>query len=88
MIYDFYANTIFNMAARINNGIWLAESSNSIVRKTTQWLEIKFGVNDPGLVPYKIIIPPLPEGGGVYTVLPLSVRPSVRPRYFSSHFSQ
>ena len=56
MIYDFYANTIFNMAARINNGIWLAESSNSIVRKTTQWLEIKFGVNDPGLVPYKIII--------------------------------
>jgi hypothetical protein len=27
---------------------------------------------------------PLPEGGGGYTVLPLSVRP----RYFSSHFSQ
>jgi len=23
----------------------LAESSNSIVRKITQWLEIKFGVN-------------------------------------------
>jgi hypothetical protein len=34
------------------------------------------------------IIPPLPEGGGGYTVLPLSVCPSVRPRYFSSHFSQ
>jgi hypothetical protein len=28
------------------------------------------------------------KGGGGYTVLPLSVRPSVRPRYFSSHFSQ
>jgi hypothetical protein len=35
-----------------------------------------------------LIIPPLPEGGGGYTVLPLSVRPSVHPRYFSSHFSQ
>ena len=42
------------------------------------------------------IIPLLPEGGGGYTVLPLSVcpsvlpsfHPSVRPRYFSSHFSQ
>jgi hypothetical protein len=34
------------------------------------------------------IIPPLPEGGGGYTVLPLSVCPSIRPRYFSSHFSQ
>jgi len=49
------------------------------------------------------IIPPLPGGGEVYTVLPLSVcpsfrpsvrpsfrpsvRPSVRPRYFLSHFS-
>ena len=30
------------------------------------------------------IIPLLPEGGGGYTVLPLSVSP----RYFSSHFSQ
>jgi hypothetical protein len=35
-----------------------------------------------------VFIPPLPEGGGGYTVLPLSVHPSVRPRYFSSHFSQ
>ena len=39
-----------------------------------------------------VIIPLLPEGGEGYTVLPLSVclsfRPSVRPRYFSSHFSQ
>jgi hypothetical protein len=35
-----------------------------------------------------IFIPPLSEGGGGYTVLPLSVRPSVRPRYFSSHFSK
>jgi hypothetical protein len=26
-----------------------------------------------------LIIPPLPEGGGGYTVLPLSVCPSVRP---------
>jgi hypothetical protein len=34
------------------------------------------------------IIPPLPKGGGGYTVLPLSVCPSIRPRYFSSHFSQ
>ena len=34
---------------------------------------------------YNLIIPPLPEGGGGYTVLPLSVCPSVRPRYFSSH---
>jgi hypothetical protein len=33
-------------------------------------------------------IPPLPEGGGGYTVLRLSVCPSVRPRYFSLHFSQ
>jgi hypothetical protein len=36
------------------------------------------------------LYPPFPEGGGGYTVLPLSVcpsvRPSVRPRYFSSHF--
>jgi hypothetical protein len=43
------------------------------------------------LFPQYIIIPPLPEGGGGYTVLPLSVCPSfrhsVRPRYFSSHFS-
>jgi hypothetical protein len=31
--------------------------------------------------------PAPPEGGGGYTVLPLSVLPSV-PRYFSSHFSQ
>jgi hypothetical protein len=37
---------------------------------------------------YNIIIPPLPKGGGGYTVLPLSVCPSVRSRYFSSHFSQ
>jgi len=29
--------------------------------------------------------PAPPERGGGYTVLPLSVRPSVRPRYFSSH---
>ena len=30
-----------------------------------------------------------PEGeGGGYTVLPLSICPSIRPRYFSSHFSQ
>jgi hypothetical protein len=29
---------------------------------------------------------PAPRRGRVYTVLPLSVRPSVRPRYFSSHF--
>ena len=40
---------------------------------------------------FPIIIPPLPKGGGGYTVLPLSVcpsvLPSVRPRYFSSHFS-
>ena len=36
----------------------------------------------------EVIIPPLPEVGRGYTVLPLSVRPSVRPRYFSSHFSQ
>ena len=34
---------------------------------------------------YNLIIPPLPEGGGGYTVLPLSVCPSVRPRYFSLH---
>jgi hypothetical protein len=38
--------------------------------------------------PVCLIIPPLPEGGGGYTVLPLSVCPSVRPRYLSSHFSQ
>ena len=31
-----------------------------------------------------LIIPPVPEGGGGYTVL----RPSVLPKYFSSHFSQ
>ena len=31
-----------------------------------------------------VVISPLPEGGGGYTVLPLSVRP----RYFSVHFSQ
>ena len=36
----------------------------------------------------KHIYTPLPGGGGGYTVLPLSVCPSVRPRYFSSHFSQ
>ena len=35
-----------------------------------------------------VVIPPLPEGGGGYTVLPPSVRPSVCPRNFSSHFSQ
>ena len=35
-----------------------------------------------------INIPPLPEGGEGYTVLPLSVCLSFRPRYFSSHFSQ
>jgi hypothetical protein len=41
-----------------------------------------------------IVIPPLPGGGGVYcftsvrlSVLP-SFRPSVRSRYFPSHFSQ
>jgi hypothetical protein len=28
------------------------------------------------------------EGEGGYTVLPLSICPSIRPRYFSSHFSQ
>ena len=28
-------------------------------------------------------LPPLPEGGGGYTILPLSVCPSVLPRYFS-----
>jgi len=38
------------------------------------------------LIDFIIIIPPLPEGGGVYCFT--SVRPSVRPRYFSSHFSQ
>ena len=32
------------------------------------------------------IIPPIPEGGGVYCFT--SVRLSVRPRYFSAHFSQ
>ena len=40
--------------------------------------------------PVFIIIPPLPEGGGEYTVLPLSVLPSVcpsvRPRYFRRIF--
>ena len=40
------------------------------------------------LVYVDLIIHPLPEGGGGYTVLPLSVCPSVLPRYFSSHFSQ
>jgi hypothetical protein len=39
---------------------------------------------DPCIAEKLLIIPPLPEGGGGYTVLPLSVRP----RYFSSHFSQ
>ena len=38
------------------------------------------------------LYPRSPEGEGGYTVLPLSVRPSVcpsiRPRYFLSHFSQ
>jgi hypothetical protein len=34
-----------------------------------------------------VFIPPLPGGGRGYTVLPLSVLPSV-PRYFSSHFFQ
>jgi hypothetical protein len=33
---------------------------------------------------YYIFIPPLPEGGGGYTVLPLSVRPSVRLSFRSS----
>jgi hypothetical protein len=28
------------------------------------------------------------EGEGGYIVLPLSICPSIRPRYFSSHFSQ
>ena len=37
---------------------------------------------------FSVFISPLPEGGGGYTVLPLSVCPSIRPRYFSSHFSQ
>jgi hypothetical protein len=37
---------------------------------------------------YDIIILPLPEGREGYTVLPLFVCPNVRPRYFSSHFSQ
>jgi hypothetical protein len=36
-----------------------------------------------------IIMPPLPEGGGgILFYLCPSVLPSVRPRYFSSHFSQ
>jgi hypothetical protein len=35
-----------------------------------------------------VFIPPLPERGGGYTVLPLSVCPSIRPRYFSLHFSE
>ena len=36
-----------------------------------------------------LIIPPLPEGGGgILFYLCLSVRPSVLPKYFSSHFSQ
>ena len=34
-----------------------------------------------------LIMPPLPEGGGGYTVLPLSVCPSFRPSKIS-HFSQ
>ena len=37
-----------------------------------------------GMIKFLFIILPLPEGGGVYTVLPLSVHP----RYFLSHFSQ
>jgi hypothetical protein len=40
------------------------------------------------LITFFMIIPPLPGGGRGYPVLLLSVRPSVRPRYFSSHFSQ
>jgi hypothetical protein len=35
---------------------------------------------------YRLIIPWLPEGGGGYTVLPLSVCPSVCPRYFRRIF--
>jgi hypothetical protein len=31
-----------------------------------------------------VIIPPLPEGGGGYTVLPLSICSSFHPRYFFS----
>ena len=50
-------------------------------------------INDPFIEVYvifvlKLIIPPHPKGGGGYTVLPLSVCPSVHPIYFSSHFSQ
>ena len=54
---------------------------------------ILYQVKDPNIIPglkalrlilCAIFITPLPEGGRGYTVLPLSVRP----RYFSSHFSQ
>ena len=38
---------------------------------------------------YCVFIPPLPEEGGGYTVLPLFVRPSVRPSkiFFIAFFS-
>ena len=36
---------------------------------------------------YSYLYPRSPKGEGKYTVLPLSVCPSVRPIYFSSHLS-
>ena len=40
-------------------------------------------------IKFQVIIPPLPEGGGGYTVLPLSVCPSFRPSkiFFVAFFS-
>jgi hypothetical protein len=45
-----------------------------------------FGLNETVL---SLIIPPLPKGGGGYTVLPLSVCPSVHPSkiFFVAFFS-
>jgi hypothetical protein len=52
-----------------------------------EWTFLRKALDSFNFGPSICYMPPLPEGGGGYTVLPLSVRPSVHPRYFSSHFS-
>jgi hypothetical protein len=89
----FYADGKSKMATTTGHRLTLdpmGKCSNAFFSETTNMIKAKLYMNVHWMVlcKLKVFIPLLPEGGGGYTVLPLSVCPSVRPRYFSSHFSQ